>query len=48
MAGGGCGGRLIRLECKHLFHESCLVSWLRTSNSCPLCRSRVSDRERSN
>ncbi|CAN0898451.1 E3 ubiquitin-protein ligase synoviolin, partial [Linum grandiflorum] len=46
MVGGD--GSLIRLECKHLFHESCLVSWLRTLNACPLCRSRVSDRERSN
>ncbi|CAN1226333.1 E3 ubiquitin-protein ligase RNF181 [Linum grandiflorum] len=48
VGGGDCGGSLIRLECKHLFHESCLVSWLRTSNACPLCRSRVPDRERSN
>ncbi|CAN0852512.1 E3 ubiquitin-protein ligase RDUF1 [Linum grandiflorum] len=45
MAGddGGGAGRLIRMDCKHVFHESCLVSWLRTSNACPLCRFQVSD-----
>ncbi|CAN1793925.1 E3 ubiquitin-protein ligase RING1-like [Linum perenne] len=32
------GGRLIKLKCKHLFHESCCTLWLRTSNFCPLCR----------
>ncbi|CAN1186892.1 E3 ubiquitin-protein ligase RING1-like [Linum perenne] len=31
------GGTLIKLKCKHLFHESCCTSWLRTSNFCPLC-----------
>ncbi|CAN1157173.1 E3 ubiquitin-protein ligase RING1-like [Linum perenne] len=35
------GGRLIKLKCKHLFHESCCTSWLRTSNFCPLCRHQV-------
>ncbi|CAN0897922.1 E3 ubiquitin-protein ligase RING1-like [Linum grandiflorum] len=35
-------GRVIRLECNHIFDESCLLSWLHISASCPLCRSLVS------
>ncbi|CAN0896826.1 E3 ubiquitin-protein ligase RDUF2 [Linum grandiflorum] len=31
--------KMIRMECGHMFHESCSVSWLRVSNFCPLCRS---------
>ncbi|CAN1805129.1 Uncharacterized RING finger protein P32A8.03c [Linum perenne] len=34
--------RVIRLECKHFFHESCLVPWIRNSN-CPLCRFQITD-----
>ncbi|CAN0927520.1 E3 ubiquitin-protein ligase RING1-like [Linum grandiflorum] len=37
------GGRVIRMECKHVFHQSCLMNWLKTSKSCPLCRFQVSD-----
>ncbi|CAN0927521.1 E3 ubiquitin-protein ligase RING1-like [Linum grandiflorum] len=37
------GGRVIRMECKHVFHQSCLMKWLKTSKSCPLCRFLVSD-----
>ncbi|CAN0916668.1 E3 ubiquitin-protein ligase RING1-like [Linum grandiflorum] len=36
-------GEAIRLDCRHVFHEGCLVSWLRTSNCCPLCRFRIPD-----
>ncbi|CAN0924650.1 Zinc finger CCCH domain-containing protein 17 [Linum grandiflorum] len=35
-------GRVMKLECKHVFHQSCLMNWLKTSKSCPLCRFRVS------
>ncbi|CAN0911729.1 E3 ubiquitin-protein ligase RDUF1 [Linum grandiflorum] len=35
--------KAIKLDCKHIFHESCLVSWLRTSNCCPLCRFQIQD-----
>lgn len=26
-------------ECKHKFHSSCLITWLRVNNGCPICRS---------
>ncbi|CAN0871659.1 E3 ubiquitin-protein ligase RING1-like [Linum grandiflorum] len=37
------GGRVIKLECKHVFHQSCLINWLKTSKTCPLCRFQVLD-----
>ncbi len=27
-----------RLECKHLFHDECILKWLDVSNTCPACR----------
>jgi hypothetical protein len=29
------------LYCGHMYHSSCLGTWLQTSNSCPLCRQPV-------
>lgn len=29
------------VQCGHTFHEGCLSTWLKTSNTCPSCRSRV-------
>ncbi|XP_051903652.1 E3 ubiquitin-protein ligase TTC3-like [Hippocampus zosterae] len=26
------------LECRHAFHEKCIASWLKDSNTCPNCR----------
>jgi len=25
-------------ECKHIFHSSCLITWLRVNAGCPMCR----------
>ncbi|XP_062606982.1 E3 ubiquitin-protein ligase TRAIP-like [Saccostrea cucullata] len=29
------------VQCGHTFHEGCLSTWLKNSNTCPSCRSRV-------
>ncbi|KAJ4724432.1 RING/U-box superfamily protein [Melia azedarach] len=26
------------MECKHMFHDSCILKWLKIKNTCPLCR----------
>ena len=32
------GATLREMPCGHRFHESCLLEWLRTKNTCPVCR----------
>ncbi|GFZ17679.1 hypothetical protein Acr_26g0009490 [Actinidia rufa] len=32
------GSEVTRIPCSHVYHDDCIVSWLKTSNSCPLCR----------
>jgi hypothetical protein len=34
-----CGNTLVKLNCKHLFHNDCIKTWLTTqSKKCPVCR----------
>ncbi|SCV71012.1 BQ2448_3774 [Microbotryum intermedium] len=32
------GDRFLVLQCKHAFHDECLVPWLEQSGTCPTCR----------
>jgi hypothetical protein len=30
--------KIIFLECKHIFHERCIIKWLKDHDNCPICR----------
>jgi hypothetical protein len=36
------GDKTIALPCIHLFHTICIRNWLKTKNSCPLCKFKLS------
>jgi len=29
---------VVELPCKHIFHEGCIIPWLKSSGTCPVCR----------
>ena len=33
------------VPCGHTFHEVCVMRWLKTSNSCPQCRTFINKRQ---
>lgn len=35
--------KIIKTECGHLFHESCLNEWFKIKAECPSCRKAVVD-----
>ncbi|XP_050383646.1 uncharacterized protein LOC126800333 [Argentina anserina] len=35
------GSEATRMPCSHLYHESCIVEWLRKSGVCPSCKFRM-------
>ncbi|KAJ7973796.1 E3 ubiquitin-protein ligase [Quillaja saponaria] len=38
----GCDRSNKRVPCGHVYHANCIASWLSYSNSCPLCRCKIS------
>ncbi len=35
------GKNTILLPCKHMFHSKCITDWLKSNNTCPMCRKEI-------
>ncbi|XP_075672374.1 uncharacterized protein LOC142641781 [Castanea sativa] len=38
------GDKLIRMNCSHIYHQSCLLPWLQKRNTCPNCRCKLDEK----
>ncbi len=36
-----CCGKTCILECEHEFHTTCIFTWFKKNNNCPICRAEV-------
>ena len=41
LEGLSMGLEAMRMPCLHVYHECCIVEWLRKCNLCPLCRNEM-------
>ncbi|KAG7143290.1 putative RING finger protein P32A8.03c like [Verticillium longisporum] len=41
------GEEVVYLPCKHWFHDTCVVMWLKEHNTCPICRTPIEERTES-
>lgn len=32
---------LYKLKCSHQFHKKCILKWIKKSNTCPICRKKI-------
>ncbi|KAL0207013.1 hypothetical protein P9112_012724 [Eukaryota sp. TZLM1-RC] len=35
------GQKAIELQCGHLYHKKCILPWLKSNGSCPLCKTQL-------
>ena len=42
------GDAALRLPCAHLYHDDCIVQWLKNTGTCPICRKPVDDENNDN
>ncbi|KAK7856948.1 e3 ubiquitin-protein ligase ring1-like [Quercus suber] len=43
LEGPQAGDKLIRMNCSHIYHQSCLLPWLQKHNTCPNCRCKLDE-----
>ncbi|VVB07720.1 unnamed protein product [Arabis nemorensis] len=43
LSGSKPGSCATRMTCSHVFHDLCLLEWLKRKNTCPLCRTVLYD-----